>query len=84
MLNCSPNFRCILTGAVRVAKSDDSARNSGTASLVGAVTKTISEVNVLAQASSVRGRASERWSQVEHIVDTCLLQKMLALDRKTI
>jgi hypothetical protein len=72
----------LLTGAVRCAESNDGAGDIGTASCVGAVTNTVSEVNVFAQAGSIGGRASERWGQAEHVVDTSLLGKRLALERK--
>lgn len=72
-----------LTGAVRVAVSNHSAGDIGTASGVGAVTNTISEVDVLAQASGIRSGASEGWGQAEHVVDACLLPEMLALKAET-
>jgi hypothetical protein len=70
-----PSKASILTGAVRVAESDDSAGDVGTASCVGAVTNTISEVDVFAQTGSISGRASEGWGQTEHVIDTSLLQR---------
>ena len=42
-----------LTGAVGVAKGDDSAGNGGTTGLVGAVTDTVAKVHVLAEAGRV-------------------------------
>jgi hypothetical protein len=50
-------------------------RSIGTTDSGGAVTDTIHEIGVLAQASGISGRASKGWSLLEHVVDTGLLEK---------
>jgi hypothetical protein len=47
--------------------------NGSTASLAGAISQSVCEVNIGTQAFGVSARAAKRWGQSKHIVDTHLL-----------
>ena len=65
-----------LTGTVLLAVLNDNLgiARAG-ASLVGAVTDTVAEVGVLAQARGGGRWAAQRCRLAEHVVDTCLLNE---------
>lgn len=64
-----------LTRAVALSILDGRASVASTADGGGAITDTILEVVVLAQASRIVGSASQRGGQGEHVVDASLLVK---------
>jgi hypothetical protein len=64
-----------LTCAVANSIGDNGAGDGLTTGLVGAITKTVPEVGVLAQAGRVVVRASERGAQCNHVVDAELLER---------
>lgn len=69
------------TSTVLIAICDDGRGNVGATSCVGAVTNTVTEVDVMAKTGSIARSASKGWSQGEHVVDAGLLcDVMLAKD----
>lgn len=65
----------ILTGAVGSTVRDDRCGDLGrTTGGVGAVTNTVSEVGIFAEAGRVGRRASKGWGEGEHVVDAGLLE----------
>lgn len=75
-------FTALLTATVRIAVGNDGRSNRGTASLVGAIAKTVRKVYVLAKAVS-RGRgATKGISLIEHAADAGLLEKSVKDSRR--
>lgn len=58
--------------------SNDGCANVRSTSSIAAVTDTITEVDVLAEAGNIGGGTSKTWSQGEHVVDASLLLSKLS------
>lgn len=60
--------------------SNDGCANVRSTSSIAAVTDTITEVDVLAEAGNIGGGTSKTWSQGEHVVDASLTTRWELVD----